>query len=151
MTADEIRQLKPLTYRNVLSHFQGGGSVSLQATRAVGRPMFEYVALSWVWSYGDSNPRPLACHSKSAPVKLEVEDLDLPLTCEDRPLKVAEVPVGVCTVGPFGTTSGTRWDQDRGQDQALFESSNTWSGSRRLGLKIAAQPTVGTALAPIPG
>jgi hypothetical protein len=66
MTADEIRQLKPLTYRNVLSHFQGGGSVSLQATRAVGRPMFEYVALSWVWSYGDSNPRPLACHASEA-------------------------------------------------------------------------------------
>jgi hypothetical protein len=48
MTADEIRQLKPLTYRNVLSHFQGGWSVSLQATRAVGRPMLEYVTLSWV-------------------------------------------------------------------------------------------------------
>ncbi len=32
MTAGENRQLKPLTYRNVLSHFHGGGSVSLQAT-----------------------------------------------------------------------------------------------------------------------
>jgi hypothetical protein len=63
MTADEIRQLKPLTCRNVLSHFQRGGSVSLQATRAAGKRMFEYVTLSWVWSYGDSNPRPLACHS----------------------------------------------------------------------------------------
>ncbi len=66
MTAGEIRQLKPLTCRNVLSHFQGGGSVSLQATRAVGRRMFEYVTLSWVWSYGDSNPRPLACHGTCA-------------------------------------------------------------------------------------
>jgi hypothetical protein len=25
--------------------------------------MFELITLTWEWSYGDSNPRPLACHS----------------------------------------------------------------------------------------
>ena len=24
--------------------------------------LFEFMVLKWEWSYGDSNPRPLACH-----------------------------------------------------------------------------------------
>jgi hypothetical protein len=35
----------------------------MQATGAAGEELFEFMALTWEWSYGDSNPRPLACHS----------------------------------------------------------------------------------------
>jgi Domain of unknown function (DUF4253) len=50
-----------------------------------------------------------------------------PLACEDRPWKVALGCLRVCTVGPFGTIGGTRWDQDPVQDHVAFERSNTLS------------------------
>jgi hypothetical protein len=39
--------------------------MSERIAQTVDLHLFEFMALKWGWSYGDSNPRPLACHAHS--------------------------------------------------------------------------------------
>ena len=45
--------------------------------------MFEFIMLSRTWSYGDSNPRPLACHADPV-LSLMAPDMALPAVCFAR-------------------------------------------------------------------
>jgi hypothetical protein len=47
----------------VQRHARDGGANARNKKAALPRP-FELIALNWEWSYGDSNPGPLACHEE---------------------------------------------------------------------------------------
>jgi hypothetical protein len=52
-------------------------------TQAGEEQMFEFDTLTWKWSYGDSNPRPLACHTTSPCIWAGPEGRWWHFTCDD--------------------------------------------------------------------
>ena len=56
---------KPLTCGIVLRSDRRNRRANLVQAQPAEAKLFEFMPLSWEWSYGDSNPRPLACHQQA--------------------------------------------------------------------------------------
>jgi len=57
--------ITPLTSRTVLDPIGENRRAYARRARKPDRRLFEFMALNWEWSYGDSNSGPLACHQQA--------------------------------------------------------------------------------------